>query len=65
VPIATKPGWLQAFAKVNPLTPMADVTRSLMLGGGIADSLWKILVWDISLILPFTFLAFRRYNRLS
>jgi ABC transporter DrrB family efflux protein len=65
VPIATMPGWLQAFAKVNPLTPMADLTRSLMLGGGIADSLWKILAWDVSLILLFTFLAFRKYNRLS
>ena len=65
VPITTMPGWLQAFAKINPLTSMADVTRALMLGGGIADSLLKILVWDAGLILLFMALAFRRYNRFS
>jgi ABC-2 type transport system permease protein/oleandomycin transport system permease protein len=64
VPIATMPGWLQAFAKINPLTSLADVTRALLLGGGIASSLWKILAWDAGLILLFMSLAFRRYNRI-
>jgi ABC-2 type transport system permease protein len=65
VPIATMPGWLQAFAKINPLTSMADVTRGLMLGGSVSDPLWKILAWDAALILVFMSLAFRRYNRFS
>jgi ABC transporter DrrB family efflux protein len=63
VPIETMPGWLQAFAKINPITSMADVTRGLLLGGPVADSLWKILAWDIGLILLFGWLSFRKYNK--
>ena len=65
VPIATMPGWLQAFAKINPVTSMADVTRVLLLGGSVASSLWKILAWDVGLIALFMSLAFRRYNRMA
>jgi ABC transporter DrrB family efflux protein len=65
VPIATMPGWLQAFAKINPVTSMADVTRALLLGGEVASSLWKILAWDAGLILVFMTVAFRRYNRIA
>jgi ABC transporter DrrB family efflux protein len=65
VPIATMPGWLQAFAKINPVTSMADVTRVLLLGGTLSSSLWKILTWDALLIALFMSLAFRRYNRMS
>jgi ABC-2 type transport system permease protein len=32
VPVATMPGWLQAFAKYQPLTSMVDAARSLTLG---------------------------------
>lgn len=33
VPIATMPGWLQAFAKVNPIIIVVDALRVLTLGG--------------------------------
>ena len=65
VPIATMPSWLQVFAKINPVTSMADVTRALLLGGQITPAIWKILSWDAALIALFAFLAFRRYNRIS
>ena len=29
VPVQTMPGWLQVFAKINPVTPMVDTVRSL------------------------------------
>jgi ABC transporter DrrB family efflux protein len=64
VPIATMPSWLQVFAKINPVTSMADVTRALLLGGSVSASLWKILSWDVLLIALFSYLAFRRYNRI-
>ena len=35
-PIAIMPGWLQALAKVNPLTYQVDALRSLMVQGGTA-----------------------------
>jgi ABC-2 type transport system permease protein/oleandomycin transport system permease protein len=33
VPVATMPGWLQAFAKLNPITVTVDALRALCLGG--------------------------------
>jgi ABC-2 type transport system permease protein len=36
-PIALMPGWLQAVAKVNPLTYMVDAARGLMIVGGTAE----------------------------
>jgi ABC-2 type transport system permease protein/oleandomycin transport system permease protein len=36
VPVATMPGWLQAFAKANPITVIADTLRALCLGGATA-----------------------------
>jgi ABC transporter DrrB family efflux protein len=65
VPIVTMPSWLQAFANVNPFTPMVDTIRALSLGGSISTSLWKILAWDAALILIFLPLALRRYKSLT
>jgi daunorubicin resistance protein C len=65
VPIQTMPGWLQAFAKINPVTPMVDTTRALLLGGDVYSSLWKILAWIGGIILVFLFLAIRRYRLLT
>jgi ABC transporter DrrB family efflux protein len=33
VPVATMPGWLQAFAKANPMTLLANALRGLMTAG--------------------------------
>ncbi len=65
VPIQTMPGWLQAFAKINPLTPLVDTVRGLFLGGDISSSLWQVLVWSAGIILVFLFLAVRRYRLLT
>jgi ABC-2 type transport system permease protein len=32
LPLATLPGWIRAFARVNPVTYGVDAARSLMLG---------------------------------
>jgi len=65
VPIQTMPGWLQAFAKVNPVTPLANTVRALFLGGDVFASLWQILAWSAGIILIFLFLAVRRYRLLT
>jgi ABC-type polysaccharide/polyol phosphate export permease len=51
VPIATMPGWLQAFAKVNPITITVDALRALCLGGPTATHLWQALAWTGGLLL--------------
>jgi ABC transporter DrrB family efflux protein len=65
VPIESMPSWLQAFANVNPFTPMVDTIRALSLGTDVSASLWKILVWDAAIVLVFLPLAIRRYKRLA
>lgn len=65
VPIETMPGWLQAFAKVNPVTTVVDTTRALCLGGEVIAPLWKMLAWTGGLIMIFTPLTIRRYRLMS
>ena len=45
VPIATMPGWLQAFAAHNPITFTVDALRALCLGGPTATHVWPTLAW--------------------
>jgi ABC-type polysaccharide/polyol phosphate export permease len=65
VPVETMPGWLQAFAKVNPVTVTADSVRALSLGGPVATSLWQCLAWTGGLTVIFFLLAVRRYRRMA
>ena len=45
VPVATMPGWLQAFARANPVTGMAGALRALCLGGPTARPVIETLAW--------------------
>ena len=51
VPVATMPGWLQAFAKVNPVTVIADALRVLCLGGPAATPVTQAATWIAALLL--------------
>jgi ABC-2 type transport system permease protein/oleandomycin transport system permease protein len=62
-PVETMPGWLQAFVKVNPITFIVDATRGLMLGGAVAEPLWKSIVSLIAIVVVFAPLAVTRYKR--
>jgi ABC-2 type transport system permease protein/oleandomycin transport system permease protein len=65
VPIFTMPGWLQAFAKANPVTIVVDAMRALFLGVGPASTLvLRSLAWIVAITLVFVPLAVRRYRRL-
>jgi ABC-2 type transport system permease protein len=63
VPIATMPGWLQAFASNQPVTYVVDTMRALALGGPVWDSLWKSLLWLAGIFVVFIPLAVRAYRR--
>jgi ABC-type multidrug transport system permease subunit len=45
VPVATMPGWLQAFANVNPVTALVDALRVLCLGGPAVMPVLEALAW--------------------
>jgi ABC transporter DrrB family efflux protein len=63
VPIATMPGWLQAFANNQPVTFVIDTMRAMALGGPIEANLWKSIAWLAGIFIVFAPLAVRAYKR--
>ncbi len=65
VVVATMPGWLQGFAKYQPVSIAIDASRSLMLGGIYSDPAKVVasLAWSFGIIAVFAPLAIRRYRR--
>jgi ABC-2 type transport system permease protein/oleandomycin transport system permease protein len=60
------PGWLQAFAKHQPVTQVVDAMRALALGGPhypLQPSLWQSIAWLAGIFAVFTPLAIRAYRR--
>jgi ABC-2 type transport system permease protein len=60
VPVRTMPGWMQPFAKYQPVTPMVDAVRSLSVGSGSHVAL--ALLWSVALLAVFTPIAVWRYR---
>ena len=67
VPIQSMPGWLQAFAKNQPVTNVIDAMRSLALGHGLPleTNLLKSIAWLGGIFIVFLPLAVRAYRRAS
>jgi ABC-2 type transport system permease protein/oleandomycin transport system permease protein len=63
VPVSTMPGWLQAFAKLNPITVTVDALRALCLGGPTATPVWQALAWITGLLTVTIPTAVLRYRR--
>ena len=65
VVVGTMPGWLQGFAKYQPLSISIDATRSLMLGGFYSSpgKVLASLAWSTVIIAIFAPLAVRKYRR--
>lgn len=62
-PIASMPGWLQVFARNQPITRVADTVRALTQGGAVATNLVWTLAWCAAILIVFVPLAVRRYMR--
>jgi ABC transporter DrrB family efflux protein len=71
IPVGTMPGWLQAFAKHQPLTPMVDSVRALTLGPHARDLLGhptsyfltRSLIWTAAIIAISLPIAVAKYRR--
>lgn len=71
VPVGSMPGWLQAFAKNQPLTYMVDAVRALaegraaqpLLGHSAEYFVVRSLIWVVGLVIVFAQLATLRYKR--
>jgi len=62
-PVENMPGWLQAFAKHQPVTIVVDTVRAMMHGGEIAWPLIKSLLWCAGIALFFGYLSIREYRK--
>jgi ABC-2 type transport system permease protein/oleandomycin transport system permease protein len=63
VPVTSMPGWLQAFAKVNPITIVVNATRALSSGGPTGKLFLQSLAWIAVMLAVFVPLSVRKYRR--
>jgi ABC-2 type transport system permease protein len=45
VPVDTMPSWLQGFAGHQPVTPVVDTLRGLLLDQPVGAAWWQALLW--------------------
>jgi ABC-2 type transport system permease protein len=63
VPIDTMPTWLHGFAEHQPITPVIETLRGLLLGTPVGNSPWLALAWCAAILVASIALAgvlFRR-----
>ena len=63
VPVETMPGWLQAFAEINPITQVVNLCRNLAQGGPIASYAVTTAFWIVVMVFGVGSLATWRYKR--
>lgn len=63
VPVASMPGWLQAFARVQPVSVTVNSVRALLSGAPAGDDLWQAWTWTAGIALVFSALAITLYRR--
>jgi len=63
VPVTSMPGWLQGFAKNQPVSQVVNACRALMDGGPTSTHVLLALAWSLGLMAVLAPLAVRRYRR--
>jgi ABC-2 type transport system permease protein len=51
VPVDTMPSWLQGFAGHQPVTPVIESLRGLLLGTSVGGAPWRALAWCAAILL--------------
>ncbi len=49
VPVDTMPTWLQGFATHQPVTPVIETLRGLLMGGPVTSSAWLAIAWCLAI----------------
>lgn len=65
VRIDTMPGWLQPFARNQPVSEVTNAVRSLMRGVSPGNSVWVSLAWSIGAIAILAPLATAKYKKVA
>ena len=66
VPVDTMPSWLQGFAGHQPVTPVTETVRGLLLGTPVGGAPWTALAWCAGILaasMMASALLFRRGTR--
>jgi ABC-2 type transport system permease protein/oleandomycin transport system permease protein len=63
VPVASMPGWLQVFAKHQPVSVVVNAVRGLTLGGATTSNVLSALAWIVGIVAVFAPIAVARYRR--
>jgi ABC-2 type transport system permease protein len=61
-PTETMPAALRYFAKYQPMTPIIESVRSLLIDGTIDKSVWVAIVWCVGIWIVFHIAAMRIYK---
>ena len=63
VPVETMPGFLRIFAENQPMTPIIESLRSLMLGESLkGNSLAAAIIWSLAILVVFYYLSARVFK---
>jgi ABC transporter DrrB family efflux protein len=62
VPVQTMPGWLQPFARNQPLSVTVDAVRALLEGGPTAHWLWQSVAWGVGITVVFFAISLHLYK---
>ncbi len=63
VPISTMPGWLQAFAKVQPVSVTVSAARALFSAHPSGHYVWQVIAWVAAIVIILVPLAVRHYRK--
>jgi ABC-2 type transport system permease protein len=63
VPVASMPAGLAAFATYQPMTPIVNCLRKLLLGESAGADLWLALAWCVGICVIFWALSLWVYKR--
>jgi ABC transporter DrrB family efflux protein len=63
VPLESMPGWLQVWARNQPVSVTVTAVRDLVLGLPAASSVAKAVLWLLAILLVFVPLSVRLYRR--
>jgi len=63
VPTGKLPGWLQAWAKINPVSQLSDGVRGLMLHQPAGAAAERALLWSLAIFVVFAPIATWFYRR--
>ncbi|HZP29268.1 MAG TPA: ABC transporter permease [Acidimicrobiia bacterium] len=63
VPVSSMPGWLQGFARHQPVSAVTTAVRGLTLGGATTGDVLTAIAWCVGIVAVAAPIAVRRYRR--